>query len=166
MAIVIKEGEIYTNGNRIVFPRDANFSPAALLVALDENDEVTLVRVASNGGLVTATSATTNTVKGSHDLTTGALAFTSSFGATINKQISLIALHITTAKARNITISMRDTVALIDYVLVSTLATTDTDFFIPITPLKMGLDNEIKIEVSQAGGEDATAHYTIIEEDL
>jgi len=162
--IEIKGGEIYTNGHRVLFPRDGNFSPSALLIGIDQNDDVALVKLTNDGKLITSGSSAINNVTGDQDLSVAPLAFTSAFGLK-NKQFDTIAISISTSKLRNVYVYARDTVLGVDYTLLSQPGTT-AQTFILTSPLKLGPDFEIKLAVSQGPAEDGTATYTVMEEDI
>jgi len=96
-----------------------------------------------------------------HSLIGSALDFTTSFAK--KKKVVGIYLKISTAKARNVTISMKTANA--KYAIVKQVATSIQDF-IAVNELILSSGEEIQIEVSQASGEDATVKYRVDAVDL
>ena len=112
----------------------------------------------TENALVTVENTTFTKLAGSVDLSAGAMDVVSTFAK--KKKIVGIYINISTAKARNITISIKDTTTTKYYTVVTKTADSVQSVIITdefITPADM----EVRIEISQAVAENATVNYRI-----
>ena len=103
--IEIIGGEIWINGKRLLFPRDASFSPASMIFGLDSSGTPIPLAISDSGAIKSTPGAPTPlTDETTQNLASGPLLYTTALTSAF--KINAILFHVNVAVTETLTITL------------------------------------------------------------